>query len=506
MKLYTERFGFLCLCDTFSLDDNEERRDRTVGSARARRISKSLEKRYGKTNGRASIIGGKHGITIAPPEVTSLSSERRITLTTSNEIDRTWILHNRTQNFKPWWEEAQLFKGRKFEKFRSNTDVDGPILDFVIAGFSKSGTSSLLANLGQIAPMPLKDVCAKAEYIVKAAYGEWNEQYGWDGENLGNDSHHQEQQKFLKGSKCPRYIGSELQLLQGFSNALPNTKLIVGIRHPVLWFQSFWKMLGNGVEKKTRRLQTPNQRTGMCPCAPNQDGGRTCQVQDYNTTSGETVPGTERHHACHTECEGSMLYCLARTRFHVGLAQLGKTLLSGRERQLLASKDVDGGSNLVDLNIRNPIFLYEQTMLRHNETWQELADFLGISHIPNTHYQAARGKQFKEANICLPEYDYLRSQIMVYSYELSEWLVEYLLPVAEDPMRSDVTIANMGAFTDMVATSYRQDPCNRLVLDTDNNRIQFVLNSALNETMRIPPQPEIVQIPVSKAHLPRTRR
>ncbi|KAL3894224.1 MAG: hypothetical protein SGARI_007810, partial [Bacillariaceae sp.] len=203
---------------------------------------------------------------------------------------------------------------------------------------------------------------------------------------------------------------------------------------------------------------------------------------------------------CHTECDEGMLFCLARTRFHVALAQLGKTALSPTERQLLAPNDIDGGNNLRNMKIRNPIFLYEQTMLRNESTWDEMAQYLGVSHIPNSRYEAAKGKQFQGANICLPEYDYFRSQIMVYSYDLSVWLQKYLIPIAKDPRRTDVVIANLDAFEAMVSTFYRQDPCQRLLLDETaaDATIQYVLDPSLNEAIWIPPQPAVIKKAVTR--------
>ena len=48
-------------------------------------------------------------------------------------------------------------------------------------------------------------------------------------------------------------------MLKRYSQSLPKTKFIIGIRHPITWFQSFWKMQGN---------DGPYERTQICPCAP----------------------------------------------------------------------------------------------------------------------------------------------------------------------------------------------------------------------------------------------
>lgn len=184
----------------------------------------------------------------------------------------------------------------------------------------------------------------------------------------------------MRGSKCPRYIGTDVGFLKRYSQSLTKTKFIVGIRHPILWFQSFWRMIGG---------LSPYLRMELCPCPPDNIGNRVCKIKreqplildGWNRTQIEqeaVVYETPKGKACNSECTGGMLFCMMRGRFHVALAQLGKTLLGRAERQWLAPNDVDGGSALLSFNITNKIFLYEQSTLGEDSVWQELADFLGL--------------------------------------------------------------------------------------------------------------------------------
>lgn len=114
------------------------------------------------------------------------------------------------------------------DKLKTRADADGPILDFVIAGFPKCGTTSLMRHLAVVTSMPPEeDVCTPIDNTVYYAYKSWPKRYG--------------RGKLLKGTKCPMYM--EMDELIVLGSKLPETRLIAGIRHPVLWFQSFYNMV-----------------------------------------------------------------------------------------------------------------------------------------------------------------------------------------------------------------------------------------------------------------------
>ena len=63
---------------------------------------------------------------------------------------------------------------------------------------------------------------------------------------------------------------------------------------------------------------------------------------------------------------------------------------------------------------------------------------------------------------------------------MSKWLCDYLVPVAMDETRDDVTISDPEYFCERVK-SYAHDPCNRLVRVDDGRYIlgNIVSNSSL---------------------------
>eukprot|EP00979_Chaetoceros_neogracilis_P019345 scaffold12177_cov287-Chaetoceros_neogracile.AAC.1 len=95
----------------------------------------------------------------------------------------------RMKNFNSW------FKGNKTDKLLPNADENGTILDFAIVGFPKCGTTTLEANLGYLAPMPIADVCTPVHQTVWYSYHNWPKTYQKDGED-----------KLFRGTKCPAFI------------------------------------------------------------------------------------------------------------------------------------------------------------------------------------------------------------------------------------------------------------------------------------------------------------
>ena len=176
-------------------------------------------------------------------------------------------------------------------------DRVGPILDFAIAGFPKCGTTAMMKVLTTVSTMPIKDVCTPVKNTIYYSYINWANEFG-------NGAHNFTEGKPLKGSKCPRWL--EGPDLDDFGEKLPKTNLIVGIRHPVLFFQSFTNQLyhGNGsdIDEFVNKKRLENKMS-------------------------------DNH-----KCKHAQLVCVARSPFHLSLARLGKTLLGPEERDLLSAE------------------------------------------------------------------------------------------------------------------------------------------------------------------------
>ena len=319
-------------------------------------------------------------------------------------------------------------------------------MDFLIAGHPKTGTTTLVANLAKVAPMKVKDFCAsKPATILHYVIDAWPQKFPeiMDGPN----KYVSDKSLMMVGSKCPQFIGDP-ELLSRFTISHPRMKLIVGIRHPVEWFNSFIRM--GHTEDLYKKMK-------ICPHYKNIDpisgipGG----------IASNAARNKDQHEICIAECRCGIPICFHRSRLHIGLARIGKTGLSSDERKLLAPKDPDGGENLFDAQAKNPVFVYDQSQMKEDSYWDELAGFLGLNYIPNEHYHSSKGSE-KNVTLCIPFYDEFRSKIMEHSYNMSVWLEDYFLPLGLDPNRPDVVIANTKTFQEIIQT-YKRDPCGRLV-------------------------------------------
>jgi len=322
-------------------------------------------------------------------------------------LSRNDYMESRHSMFHSW------FEGGRTDMLLDNADKNGPILDFIIAGFPKCGTTTVSVNLGYLAPMATGDICTPPSQTVYYAYNNWPKRFG--------------EQKLLRGSKCPQYMNTDG--LNHYSKKLPRTKIIIGIRHPVLWYQSFLNQLA---------------------------GNNLLRYANYDTKPQQCKAG-----ACLNGCPGKYWLCLSRARFHVALAEIGKTALSEEERKILAPNDIDGGGNLTSKNIRNPIFLYEQTELKKDYVWDEMAKYLNVAAIPHDKYISSHGLgKKKPMDLCGEKLDDFRAMLMPYAYDLSVWMQDYFIPVAKNES-SDVTIPDPDTFIALVE-EYKKDPCGRL--------------------------------------------
>ena len=206
------------------------------------------------------------------------------------------------------------------------------------------------------------------------------------------------------------------------------------------------------------------------------------------------------------------LYCVARARFQLPLARLGKTPLDEEEQDLLRSELIQSQRRIeqkddpaaaaaaanttkadnnnkinyksiweVPIEKRKPIpnhvFLFETTQGKEEYLYDELADFVGIdrSYMPPLNVTFRSGiRRPHSVDLCDPAYDGIRKELMPISYSLSEWLLKYLVPaslVREDlviPTNKNKNNDNNNDGKDFVSIvkGYAEDPCkgpNRLI-------------------------------------------
>jgi hypothetical protein len=122
------------------------------------------------------------------------------------------------------------------------------LLDFAVVGFPKCGTSTMMRYLN------IPNVSASLQKEQSDLGSNQDEPFCKDlCDNLPPDPH------LLRGMKCPQSLESE-HALKNFQTLFPHTKLIVGVRHPILWFQSFYNFRVNNYKK----MIPANECIGAC--------------------------------------------------------------------------------------------------------------------------------------------------------------------------------------------------------------------------------------------------
>eukprot|EP00550_Attheya_septentrionalis_P011736 CAMPEP_0198301492 /NCGR_PEP_ID=MMETSP1449-20131203/51829_1 /TAXON_ID=420275 /ORGANISM="Attheya septentrionalis, Strain CCMP2084" /LENGTH=288 /DNA_ID=CAMNT_0044003589 /DNA_START=268 /DNA_END=1131 /DNA_ORIENTATION=+ len=107
-----------------------------------------------------------------------------------------------------------------------------PSLDFIIAGFPKCGTSTLLYSLGEHDDVEMR----QTEYC---ALGRNNMNNSEAIEAFNVMAKEEFQTQLIHGIKCPVSLRFP-KFLERLEMINENAKLVIGVRHPVLFFQSYY--------------------------------------------------------------------------------------------------------------------------------------------------------------------------------------------------------------------------------------------------------------------------
>jgi hypothetical protein len=219
-------------------------------------------------------------------------------------------------------------------------------------------------------------------------------------------------------------------MLDFFRNTCPMTKQLVTVRHPLLWFESFYNY---------RKLRN---EAWSIKSEPNNLIGKICNEDPANV-------------------------CADTGAFHRYLSKLGKTPLAGREE--LELLNVVENHRPTPPRLSNPIFLLEISQLNDsNETrlaqlGKDIRVYLGLKApmppIPhaNSASQLIDGKQKPKRlnetiDICDSQYQPIHSHMMQIARNASSWIREYFLN------STDVVVSSRDHMTSLLE-SWMTDPC-----------------------------------------------
>ena len=223
----------------------------------------------------------------------------------------------------------------------------------------------------------------------------------------------------LRGIKCPSFT-TDLGFMSAYIYKGVD-KFIIGVRHPIKWFESFYNFRAN------------------------QSGGTYAPAE-------EKIGGKGGPFAVNTD----------RSRFHISLSKLGKTPLSEDEKLLLKPGFVK--SNVQKSN--TTIFIYDVDQLNNDDNVQpfraELQRFLDLDRelpelphvVPGANRTGVALKKVTKLkiDICQERYDNLRNVLLENGKQAQEWILKYFIE------SDDVTVPLKNIFIDIVK-NWANDPC-----------------------------------------------
>ena len=326
-------------------------------------------------------------------------------------------------------------------------DIRGNVswmLDFSIADYPKAGTTFLMNYLRRKNDeiyMNNGELCflnrEHPSKLIKVYY-----------EPHLKNTINEDGKRIQFGIKCPEDLETEFGLKR-YAKYFPNTKLIVSVRHPVLWFESYYN------------FRAYHRYPLLMP-----------HTDDLIGPSEINYPYTQWN--CSKKCpSGNQNVYSDRANFHWSLSRLGKTPMS-TEEELRALQH----HNMSIERIKSKVFLVEnrQLLMSHPSSQNftsDLRDFLALSNLrplkPWTPIPAQEKYSNKEAaarriDICNDQHKKIRKVLVESGKNAADWIREYFL---KSP---DVVVTSRKLFIELL-DDWKLDPCNegherRLRIDT----------------------------------------
>ena len=308
------------------------------------------------------------------------------------------------------------------------------LLNWAVLGFAKCGTTSLLKYLNtEKSSIDLEHERCDAGYsnrydrnMSTLIHSLYHDLYV---PNNGNAA-------VSRGLKCPKGLVS-LSVVN-FDRYFPSTQIIIGVRHPITWFQSYY---------------------------------------NYRIRDGHNIPYP---HQLMVRCGGrSEGVCADNARFHYFLARLGKTNMTSADEMKLLMHDINAWNfDFGYIRTKNQVFLYEVDQLGDvNASRAELfrRDLARFVHVPENElgpmiHSSPGKKKLKphqqeyydkyKINICDEDYEELRSVLMQHAVDASRWIRRYFLE------SQDVTVSS-GYYLDEILAKWETDPCSAIAALAD---------------------------------------
>jgi len=239
--------------------------------------------------------------------------------------------------------------------------------------------------------------------------------------------------QYIRGYKAPRDI-QDKRVLRLIRRYWPNAGLIVGLRHPILWFESFY---------------------------------------NYRLSRGKDIPPVNSSLFLHVSYRIGQCYEKAKVKymctdgalFQNHLSLLGKTNMTSQDELKLIRPRPKYVRTKPKKMMTNRVFLYEQSQLndpdksRAAHFREDLGKFLGIKTSLQQNLQplpeksASKGNSsFTRISICDYSHKALRMELMKNARTASLWIRNYFLE------QEDVFVSSPAHFGSLLQ-NWMRDPC-----------------------------------------------
>lgn len=342
----------------------------------------------------------------------------------------------------------------------TTTTTTGEAIDFLVAGFAKCGTSTLVELLRSLPEvlMPAREVCEpfgitvsdlQSHELLKAIEYEQAVPAGTNTNGTTSiiPTNTRSSTRQIRGIKCPGGI-RRWRTIYRLQQYAPQAKWIIGIRHPVEMFQSYynyrvaeWHQRVDAMRQQQQQQQSTEQ--SQAPQLPEQ-----------------APPRPETLLRMKDEWQG---VSTDLTRYEWFLMQLGKTW------DVTTTKDLHRYTNQTHKGLKliphNGIRIFIYTMEQLSEEYdspmdlefrQSLQRFLGLSTpLPNIPRENVQTDEYPESiRICDERFRNLRTMLIGQATITAKWIAEEFMA------STDVVVANPHHFRKLLR-SWKRDPCSK---------------------------------------------
>jgi len=345
----------------------------------------------------------------------------------------------------------------------SDDFVDPPLIDFVVPGFPKCGTTFLMRNIFAKS----KRVYVPHDEMLLLRQNKTDEFRELFGKVRRRE---QERNKpLVVGYKSPNDIRNK-NAMKNLQALFPDIRMIIQLRHPVLQFQSMYNF---ELRNRPESHMPVEEYVSLC-CDQ-------CLPPHFHVT-GKLA-----------RCNRNITFCSGQSSYQWYLSTLGLTPMNtpeeldlldnhhfmstykfpGWQKRLAKTKGkVYGGQPPIPFSAKSTngrLFLMELGQLevgnKNNITKDlltDLEDFLGLDSgdLPpigegKEHHTYTKDEEKLALDICLDQYKSLRGVLMEDSQKTSKWIIKYLLHPSNSHV---VVVSNIDVFKRMVE-EWTTDPC-----------------------------------------------